>query len=127
MANKVLALEEDEIPKGSLRHDTELMFTKPARLQKEWRIWAINNEIVTYSLYKEGARVVYRHEIDEDALEFAKQLVEVNPGYAPAYVLDICRTENGLKMLETNCINAAGFYEANLLKLAAAIDKLTVS
>lgn len=29
LANKVLALEEHEIPKGSLRHDTELMFTEP--------------------------------------------------------------------------------------------------
>ncbi|WP_299916047.1 ATP-grasp domain-containing protein [uncultured Roseobacter sp.] len=127
LANKVLALEEHEIPKGSLRHDTELMFTKPVRIFKEWRLWAIRDEIVTYSLYKVGARVVYRHEIDEDALEFAKRLVEANPSYAPAYVIDICRTEDGLKMLEANCINAAGFYEADLVKLASSIDELTVS
>ncbi|WP_298969577.1 ATP-grasp domain-containing protein [uncultured Roseobacter sp.] len=87
----------------------------------------MRDEIVKYSLYKVGARVVYRHEIDEDALEFAKRLVEANPSYAPAYVIDICRTEDGLKMLETNCINAAGFYEADLVKLASSIDELTVS
>ncbi|MEP3629067.1 MAG: ATP-grasp domain-containing protein [Hyphomicrobiales bacterium] len=126
LANKVLALEENEIPNGSLRHDTELMFTKPVRILKEWRLWAVNDEIVTYSLYKEGARIVYRLEIDDDALKFAKQLVAANPSYAPAYVLDICLTEDGLKMLETNCINAAGFYEADLLKLASAIDEFGV-
>jgi len=123
LANRVLALEETEIPRGSLRHDTQLMFTEPVRIQKEWRLWVVRGEIVTHSLYKEGARVVYRHEIDDDALEFANGLVRANPGYSPAYVIDICRTDDGLKMLETNCINAAGFYEADLLRLASEIDK----
>ncbi|MEM6588278.1 MAG: ATP-grasp domain-containing protein [Pseudomonadota bacterium] len=124
LARKVMALEEDEIPKGSLRHDTELMLTEPVSILKEWRLWVVEDRIVTHSLYKEGARVVYRHEIDGDALEFANHLVKVNPGYATAYVVDICRTEEGLKMLETNCINAAGFYAADLMQLATAIDTL---
>lgn len=124
MAQKVLALEEAEFPDGSLHHDTELMLTKPVRILKEWRFWIVNDEVVTYSLYKEGARVVYRHEIDDDALMFAKRLVKANPAYSPAYVVDICRTEDGLRMLETNCINAAGFYAADLLKLAYTIDNM---
>ncbi|WP_253261261.1 MULTISPECIES: ATP-grasp domain-containing protein [unclassified Roseobacter] len=126
LAEKVLALDEVEIPQGSLRHDTELMFTKPVRILKEWRLWVVNDEIVTYSLYKEGSRVVYRHELDEDALAFGEQLVNANPSYSPAYVVDICRTDDGLKMLETNCINAAGFYAAELHRLASAIDKMNV-
>jgi ATP-grasp domain, R2K clade family 3 len=124
MAEKVLMLEEDEIPNGSLRHDTLLMFTKPVRIMREWRLWAVDGRIVTYSLYKEGSRVVHRHEIDDDALVFGQHMVDVNPGYSRAYVIDICRTEEGLKLLETNCVNAAGFYEADLLRLAAAIDGL---
>lgn len=122
VAEKVLALDREEIPSGSLRHDTLLMFTRPARILKEWRIWIVEGAVVTYSLYKEGARVVYRQEIDGDVLDFAGMLVAANPGYSPAYVMDICRTERGLKFLETNCINAAGFYEADVVKLAAAID-----
>lgn len=127
LAKQVLALGEHEIPKGSLRHDTELMITEPACILKEWRLWVVRDEIVTHSLYKEGSRVIYRHEIDDDALEFAKRLVNRNPDYAPAYVIDICRTDDGLKMLETNCINAAGFYKANLLKLVSSIDELSES
>ncbi|MEO1110656.1 MAG: ATP-grasp domain-containing protein [Pseudomonadota bacterium] len=124
LANKVLAVNQEEIPNGSLRHDTQLMLTKPARILREWRIWVIDGRVVTWSLYKEGQRVVYRQEIDEDALEFAEHLVACNPAYSRAYVLDICRTEHGLKMLETNCINAAGFYAADLVKLASAVDEL---
>ena len=70
--------------------------------------------------YKEGSRVVYRPEIDQDAADCAEKMVRLNPGFARAYVMDICRTETGLKMLETNCINAARFYAAELPKLADA-------
>ena len=124
LAEQVLLLNEAEIPNGSLRHDTRLMLTEPVQILKEWRIWVVDEQVVTWSLYKEGQRVVYRHEIDEDALEFAQRMVNVNPGYAQAYVIDVCRTGEGLKLLETNCINAAGFYAADLVKLASAIDQL---
>ena len=124
LAERVLVLDEDEIPRGSLRHDTELMLTQPAHILKEWRIWIVNDVIRTFSLYKEGSRVVYRPEIDQDAAEFAECMVRLNPGYARAYVMDICRTETALKMIETNCINAAGFYAADLLKLADVIHHI---
>jgi len=124
MAGKVLALEVSEIPGGSLRHDTLLMLSEPVRILREWRLWVVGDEVVTYSLYKEGRRVVYRHEIDDDALAFAREAVAANPGYSPAYVLDVCRTGDGLRIIETNCVNAAGFYAADLVRLAAAIDEM---
>ncbi len=124
MAEKVLSIDPAEIPGGSLEHETDLMLTQPVKIQKEWRLWVVDGRIVTYSMYKEGRRVVYRPEIDEDALAFAQHLVNANPGYARAFVIDVCRTADGLKMIETNCINAAGFYAADLLKIADAIDRL---
>lgn len=68
--------------------------------------------------------MTYWPEIDADALAFAQELARRNLGYATAYVMDICRTESGLQLLETNCINAAGFYAADVMKLAAAIEAL---
>jgi len=124
-ARNVLSINEDDIPAGSLSHDTELLLAEPVRIFKEWRCWVVEGEVVTWSLYKEGTRVVYRPEIDDDALAFAREMVASNPGYARAYVLDVCRTEEGLKIIETNCINAAGFYAADLLKLVAALDGIT--
>ncbi|WP_417769496.1 ATP-grasp domain-containing protein [Stappia sp.] len=119
---EIMSLDPNDIPNGSLRPDTRMMLTPPARILREWRIWIVNAEVVTYSLYKDGTRVTYRHEIDPDALEFAQFLARLNDGYSPAYVMDICRTLEGLCLLETNCINAAGFYAADLVKLAAVID-----
>lgn len=123
-AHKVCALAPDEIPGGALQPDTELMFTVPARISKEWRLWIVQDQVVTHSLYKEGRHVVYRPEIDEDALSFAQNLIAANPGYAPAYVMDICRAETGLRLLETNCLNAAGFYAADLNALVQALEDM---
>ncbi|MEM6758687.1 MAG: ATP-grasp domain-containing protein [Pseudomonadota bacterium] len=124
LAARVCALAPDEIPRGSLRHDTELMLTEPVRILKEWRVWVVADTVVTHSVYKEGARVIYRAEIDDDADRFVQELVAANPNYAPAYVIDICRTPAGLKMLETNCINAAGFYAADMQKLVHAVENI---
>jgi ATP-grasp domain, R2K clade family 3 len=123
-ASKVMALDPGDLPNGSLHPDTLLMLTPPVRILKEWRIWVVKGQVVTYSLYKEGARVTYRHEIDQDALAFVQVLVRLNADYAPAYVMDICRTADGLRLLETNCINAAAFYAADLAKLAMTINDL---
>lgn len=124
LAKRVLALDIEKIPNGSLRHDTSLMLTEPVDIFKEWRIWIVKNQVVTYSIYKEGTRVTYRHEIDQDVYGFALNMVNLNPNYAEAYVIDVCRTAEGLRLIETNCINAAGFYAADLHKLCAAIDSL---
>ncbi|MEM8537212.1 MAG: ATP-grasp domain-containing protein, partial [Pseudomonadota bacterium] len=124
LAARVCALAPDEIPRGSLRHDTPLMLTEPVRILKEWRVWVVADTVVTHSVYKEGARVIYRAEIDDDADRFVQELVAANPNYAPAYVIDICRTPAGLKMLETNCINAAGFYAADMQKLVHAVENI---
>ncbi len=126
LSKKVLALDIEDIPLGSLRHDTELMLTEPVQIDKEWRLWIVNGKLITYSLYKEGSRVIYRHEIDEDALQFGQDMASLNPDYSPAYVLDICRTKSGLKMIETNCMNAAGFYAADLVKLVKAVEKVKI-
>ena len=125
MADTVLTVPADDIPLGSLRHDTEMMLTAPVNIAQEWRVWVVEDCIITASLYKQGSRVVYKPQIDEDALAFAGQMVAVNPNYAQAYVIDVCRTSTGLKIIETNCINAAGFYAADLEALAKAINGLT--
>lgn len=124
IASKVLALAPDDIPQGSLRPDTDVMLCPPAKIRAEWRLWIVGGEVVTFSLYKQGTQVLYQPSIDADALAFGQSLVELNPNYSPAYVLDICRTDQGLRLLETNCLNAAGFYAADLQRLVAALSQM---
>lgn len=125
MVKGVMSLSPDEYIIGSIEPETELMLSSVKKIVKEWRNWVIGGKVVTSSMYKEGSRVVYRQEIDEDALDFVKELVSINPCYSDAYVLDVCRTDDGkLHLLETNCINAAGFYAADLQKIIEGLETL---
>ena len=124
MATKALSLPPEDIPVGALTPDTEILLAPAARILAEWRLWVVADRVVTWSLYVDGGRVTYRAEIADDALAFAEALVAANPGYAPAYVMDVCRTPDGLRLLETNCLNAAGFYAADLDRLVDALEAL---
>lgn len=124
MIRAVNSLKPEEYVGGSLTPDTLLMVCEPVNIQKEWRVWVVADRVVTYSLYRMGRKIFYSNEIDDDALEFAKDMVHGNPNYALGYVLDVCRTADGLHILETNCMNAAGFYAADLNKLVDAIEHL---
>jgi hypothetical protein len=118
----VMNLKPADIFPGFLGPTTELMVAEPVNLLAEWRLWVVDNQVVAYSLYKRGPVVMWRPEVDEDVRRFADMLIEANPRYAPAYCVDICRTDDGLRLLETNNINSAGFYEANLVDLARALE-----
>jgi len=124
MARNVNNLLPGEYIQGSLKPDTLMMIGEPHHIQKEWRNWIVEDRLITSSLYKMGGRVLYREEIDQDAREFVEWMIALNPGYAQAYVLDVCRTDEGLKIIETNCMNAAGFYAADLFKLIEAIEDI---
>lgn len=123
-AAAVMELPPERLVAGRLAPDTELLLSTPTTIQKEWRVWVVAGEVVTWSLYKMAGQMVVRQEIDEDALEFVRSMIEVNPGYSEAYVIDVCRAEDGLRIIETNCINASGYYDADLQKLIGAIEGL---
>ena len=123
-AADVMNLPPDRIVTGRLEPDTELLLSRPVVIQKEWRVWVVGGEAVTWSLYKIAGQMFVRPEIDQDALDFVGAMIDANPDYSPAYVLDVCRTEGGLRIIETNCINASGYYDADLQKLIGAIEGL---
>ena len=124
LATQVLTVPAEDLAIGGLQHNTAMLLSAPVTIAQEWRLWVVDDQIITHSLYKSGARVIYRPEIDADALAFAAKMVALNPRYARAYVLDICRTDAGLHLLETNCLNAAGFNAADLTKLIRALHTL---
>lgn len=122
MVRALHGLKPEEYVRGGLTPETLLMVCEPINIQQEWRTWVVDDEVVAYSLYRLGHKIIYRREMDDDALAFAREMVKLNPGYSGAYVLDICRCDMGLKIIETNCLNAAGFYAGDLFKIVEALE-----
>ena len=93
--------------------NTELQVGSPKVIYKEIRFWVVDGKIITGSTYKIGSDVTYTDVFEPEAIEFAQRMVDIYQ-LADAFVIDVCLTDSGWKIVECNCINCAGFYKANM-------------
>ncbi|PPD55552.1 MAG: hypothetical protein CTY12_00820 [Methylotenera sp.] len=118
---RVVDLEEDD--GTSLRAGTEVMVSRPKNIQSEYRLFVVNDRIVTASQYKINDRVQYSKLVDDDILKFGQQLIN-EQHLADAYCLDLCRASDSIKIVEVNTINSAGFYHARVNDLIIAFEDM---
>lgn len=106
---------------GTLDGDTLVQVCSKKVIYREYRLWVIKGQVVTASLYKEGTRVRYSEQVDEAVIAYGEETAHL---WSPdeAYVLDIADTPDGLRVLEAGCLNAAGFYAADMQKLVMALE-----
>lgn len=118
---KVVALGDDA---PFLSSATEVMFCPVKAILREYRLWIVDREVATASLYKQGDRVLYSSDVDPDIIAFGRErAAEWEP--ARAYVMDVALLEDGEKrIIETNAINSAGLYAANVPRLIEAIERM---
>lgn len=118
---KVVVLEHDY--GNSLSGETFIQLSKPKKIFAEYRLWVVGNEIVTWSLYKRGDRVIYSSEVDDYVLDFGYHVISLWKPHR-AFVLDVCDTADGMKIVEINTLNAAGFYAADVKSLILSLEQL---
>lgn len=108
---------------SSLAPDTQVQVCMPKTIQAEYRFWIVGGEIATKSLYKLGHRVVYSADVDDRLDRFVMRAVA---DWQPhrAFVIDVCDTPDGPRIVEINTINAAGFYAGDVQRLVAALEEL---
>lgn len=125
--------------------DTRVMICSLKEIFSETRFWVVDGKLVTGSLYKRGGESWVEEVPERDIrflgdpiADFARAVAErgsMTHGrqceacgdyckWQPerAYCLDIADTPNGPKIIEVNCLNAAGFYAADLGALVEALE-----
>lgn len=120
---KVVAIGEDENSMTTLVASDEVVMSPLKDIFAEYRFYVVDGKVITGSLYKWGRRVIYQSEFDDRITAFAQEMVDL---WAPnrAFALDIADTPDGLKVIEINSINSAGFYACDMGKFAAAINAM---
>lgn len=107
---------------SSLTPETEVQLARPIVIHAEYRYWIVKGAIVTRSLYKRGSRVFSSSEVDQRIDEYVLERIgEWQPH--DAFVIDVCDTEEGMRIVELNTLNAAGFYAADVQKLVLALEE----
>ncbi len=127
----VCVLQEDY--GDSLTGSTMVQICKPKQIYAEYRFWVVRGQLVTWSLYKRGDRVIYSSDVDMHVKRFAHDVARCgditmsmfpDPANQPhlAYVLDVCETPDGMRIVETNTLNSAGLYAADIPALVHALE-----
>lgn len=116
---RVVDLKEDT--GATLRPNTPVLVCTPKEILREYRLWVVDKQVVTASLYKIGNRVRYDAMVEQEVIDYGNRLASLwNPDRA--YVLDVCLTEEGYRIVEVNSLNAAGLYACNVGKLVEALE-----
>lgn len=103
---------------------TAVLIAEPREIQSEARLWLIDGKVVTASSYKLNGILHPGLQIDEDLIRFSE---ECAAAWSPsrAFCLDVARTTGGLRVVEANTINFAGFYAANVGKIVDGLESLS--
>lgn len=104
-----------------LDEDTLIQISSVKKIYQEIRFWIIKGQIITASQYKLGNSLFLNDIIDNEATEFCYKMIDIFQ-LADAFVMDICKTDKGFKIVECGCINCAGFYKVDLQKVLIALE-----
>ncbi len=119
-----------------LHKNTEIMISSAKKILSEYRLFVVNGKIVTGSMYKRGSQVIEDENVPEDVLDFAYDVIgnwqsKVDMRLIPnvrvpakAFAIDIAIVPEGMKVIEINNINSAGFYAADVQKIIMAIEDM---
>ena len=116
---------------NSLTGDTLVQICVPKTIFAEYRYWIVDGRIVSKSMYKRGDKVLYCADVDARFDEFVMRCIGRHdegaaPGWEPhrAFVIDVCDTPEGIRIVEINTINAAGFYAADVQEIVMALEEM---
>ncbi len=108
-------------PQDFVNGETEIIVSPVREIFEETRCWIVKGQVVTASVYKRGGKPFFSEDVEAAAIKFAR-VCALKWSPSDAYVLDVALTPDGYKIVEANCLNAAGFYAADMQKLVAAIE-----
>jgi hypothetical protein len=104
--------------------ETLVMVAAPVNIQREWRTIIVDGKVIAASQYKYDGRLLQstdEHFEPTAVKDFAEDCALLYKP-APVFVLDVAELWNGqLRVVETNCFNCAGWYQANFRAIAREV------
>lgn len=103
-------------------NDNEIIMISPkVEILSEYRFFVVNKKVITGSRYMKDNSMSISEIIPDYILDTVKEYVTL---YQPHEIfnIDIAETEDGIKIIEYNCMNIAGSYDSDLEKLYLEIN-----
>lgn len=106
-----------------LTEDTKILVSTPWNINKEWRNYIVDGNVVATSTYRKDFRP-YKSNTDVPA-EMLKFVEDRCKEYMPHknFAMDIALCNGEYFIIECGCINSVGFYAANIGNIVKALTK----
>lgn len=105
-----------------ITEDSLIQISEAKLTIKEARLWIVGGQIVDGGYYKFNDNALFEDKVSEDGLDFARRMIK-RFNLEDAFVMDICLTDEGWKIVEINCINSSGFYpNTNVKSIIKALN-----
>jgi len=108
---------------SSLNRDSWIQLCLPKTIYAEYRFWVAGGQIITASRYKTGDQVFYSGDVDQRFHDYVEICIQIWQPHR-AFVIDVCDTPDGIRIVEINTINAAGFYAGDMQRIIMALESL---
>jgi len=103
--------------------ETEIWISKPKEIKKEWRLFIVDDKIVSACRYmKNGKLDESETDIPKEMLNFAEARIK-EYRLDDVYVMDIAEIAEGFKLIECNCFNGTGFYKHDIEEIVGAVNE----
>jgi hypothetical protein len=105
--------------------DTKVLYAPVRQIHAEWRLAIVNGTVAASSMYRKNGKLKLEegcpHEVQEYALA---RISEWEP--RAGFIMDVCATEEGLRIVETNSLSSSGLYLMNMNTYVDAIEKIHI-
>jgi hypothetical protein len=102
-----------------------VVVARAKRLTREWRLVVAGGEVIAGSQYRATHGQEEVAGCPEEVLAFAAEVLGGVPWRpAPAFIMDVCDSEDGLRLLELNSFGCSGFYRADLRAVVQRASEL---
>jgi hypothetical protein len=106
---------------SSLTPETRIQLGPTMSIHGEYRFWVVKGEVVTQSVYRRSGEPVFSAEVDGLACSFVEERIrEWSPH--ETFVIDVCETPDGIKIVEVNTLNCSALYAADVQRLVLALE-----
>jgi len=104
----------------------DVVLCKPKSIGFEYRLFMIDDRVIAKSSYRLKSMIVQDQPVPDAVVNFAIAQSRIwRPDHV--YVMDVCETDDGHKIVEFNCFNASGFYNCNIDAIVSEVTTLVDS
>ncbi len=122
-ANEVRAFY-DSVSAGGFcfKSDIPIVLCPIKNIGWEYRLFMIRDRVIAKSSYRLKSMLCKDEPVPDAVVNFAVEQARI---WYPddVYVMDVCETDSGYKIVEFNCFNASGFYSCDVSAIVKEVSE----